>query len=75
MSDLTFRLANPEDASFLARCVREVSHGVVDALLLGLLPGIGPEHILSMVLRDTSSHFSHKNCVLACEEKTPVGQL
>ena len=75
MSDLSFRLASPEDASFLAGRVREVSHGVVDALLLGLLPGIGPEQILSMVLRDTSSHFSHKNCVLACEENRPVGLL
>lgn len=60
-----FRPATVDDAPVLADRIREVSPDVVDSLLLGLLPGIGVESILTMVLRDTASHFSYKNCVLA----------
>ena len=60
----SYRQATADDAPFLAKCVREVSHGVVDGLLEGVLPGLDAEAILSMVLRDASSQYSYKNCVL-----------
>ncbi|MBO4335186.1 MAG: GNAT family N-acetyltransferase [Desulfovibrio sp.] len=75
MDELSFRQGSPDDAAFLAHCVREVSGGVVDALLNGLLPGVGSEQVLSMVLRDTSQHYSHKNCVLAFMGQQCVGLL
>ncbi|MBR3664009.1 MAG: GNAT family N-acetyltransferase [Desulfovibrio sp.] len=75
MDELHFRQGLPDDAAFLAHCVCEVSGGVVDALLSGLLPGVASEDVLSMVLRDTSSHFSHKNCVLANLGQKCVGLL
>jgi len=70
-----FRLAEPADAPELAARIREVSPEVTDILLKGLLPGIGPEQILAMVLRDASSHFSHRNCVLAELDGRPAGLL
>ncbi|MCR5814454.1 MAG: GNAT family N-acetyltransferase [Desulfovibrio sp.] len=75
MDELSFRQGTPDDAAFLAHCVREVSGGVVDVLLKGLLPGIDSEQLLSMVLRDTSQHYSHKNCVLGFLGQNCVGLL
>ena len=66
MSDsLTFRPATAADAAALATCIHEVSAGVVDVLLRGLLPGVSVRDVLTMVMRDASSHYSHKNCVMA----------
>ena len=75
MSELNFRQAEASDAPFLAQCVTEVSQGVVEALLDGLLPGISATQVLTMVLQDDSSAFSHKNCVLAELEAKPQGLL
>lgn len=76
MSDqLSFRPATADDAAFLSARIHEVSAGVVDVLLHKLLPGIGTRDVLGMVLRDTSSHFSHKNCVVAEYQNAPVGLL
>lgn len=62
---LFFRPATADDAPALAVHIHTVSAGVVDALLHGLLPGIGVRDILTMVLRDAGSHFSYKNCIIA----------
>ncbi len=70
-----FRPALADDAPVLATCIQEVSPEVVDTLLHGLLPGISVETILIMILRDTSSHFSYKNCVLAELDGVPAGLL
>ncbi|WP_297672431.1 GNAT family N-acetyltransferase [uncultured Desulfovibrio sp.] len=70
-----FRPATDDDAPALAARIREVSPEVVDSLLQGLLPGISVENILTMVLRDASSHFSHKNCVLAELDGAMAGLL
>ncbi|MBO4369278.1 MAG: GNAT family N-acetyltransferase [Desulfovibrio sp.] len=75
MNTLSFRLAVAEDAPFLARCITDVSAGVVDFLLEGLLPSVNVLQILTMVMRDTSSFFSHKNCVLAEKNGQNVGLL
>lgn len=72
---LTFRQAGADDANFLSARIHEVSAGVVDVLLYKLLPGIGVRDALAMVMRDTSSHFSHKNCVIAEYQDKPVGLL
>ncbi|MCR4667422.1 MAG: GNAT family N-acetyltransferase [Desulfovibrio sp.] len=75
MNELSFRLASPEDASLLAKIVITVSGGVVEALLDGLLPAVSGEQVLTMVLRDASSHYSYKNCVLAEQGGEIVGLL
>ena len=76
MSDaLGFRPATAGDAAALAARVHEVSAGVTDVLLRGLLPGISVCDVLSMVLRDASSHYSHKNCVLAKYQGRMAGLL
>ena len=76
MSDsLTFRPAAAADAAALASCIHEVSAGVVDVLLHGLLPGVSVRDVLTMVMRDASSHYSHKNCVLAEYEGRMAGLL
>lgn len=63
--DPVFRPATESDASILAAKITEVSPDVVDILLKDLVPGISAESLLTMTLRDTSSHYSYKNCVLA----------
>ncbi|MBQ7618359.1 MAG: GNAT family N-acetyltransferase [Desulfovibrio sp.] len=75
MNDIAYRFAGKDDANFLAKIIREVSAGVVDALLHDLLPTVGPEKILSMVLGDTSTHYSHQNCLLAEQGIERVGLL
>lgn len=70
-----FRPATADDAPILAARIREVSPDVVDILLHGLLPGISVESILAMVLRDASSHFSYRNCVLAELDGSVAGLL
>ena len=70
-----FRPATAEDAPVLAQKIREVSPDVVDTLLKGLLPGIGVENILSMALRDESSHYSFRNCVLSEVDGALAGLL
>ena len=76
MSDgLGFRPATAGDAAALAARIHEVSAGVTELLLRGLLPGISVEDVLTMVLRDASSHYSHKNCVLAEYQGRMVGLL
>ena len=72
---LTFRPATVADAPALAACIHEVSAGVVDVLLRGLLPGVSVQEILTMVMRDASSHYSHKNCVMAEYEGRMAGLL
>lgn len=63
--DPVFRPATESDAPTLAAKIIEVSPDVVDILLKDLVPGISTESLLTMTLRDTSSHYSYKNCVLA----------
>lgn len=70
-----FRPATRDDAPALAARIREVSPDVVDTLLRGLLPGFDVESILATVLRDASSHFSYRNCVLAEAEGEIAGLL
>ncbi|MBQ7606847.1 MAG: GNAT family N-acetyltransferase [Desulfovibrionaceae bacterium] len=72
--EICYRQATADDAPFLAHLVRQVSGGLVDALLDGLLPGVTPEQIVSMVLRDTSSQWSYTNCLLALDDE-PAGLL
>lgn len=76
MSDeLSFRPATAGDAAALAARVHEVSAGVTALLLHGLLPGVSACEVLTMVLRDASSHYSHKNCVLAEYQGRMAGLL
>ncbi len=75
MSDISFRMAEKGDVPFLARTISQVSAGVVELLLEGALPAVSSLHILEMVLRDASSHFSFENCVLAEENRVPMGLL
>ena len=75
MSDIAFRMADAHDAPFLARTIAVVSEGVLAQLLDNVLPGISSEAILEMVLRDGSSHYSYKNCVLAERDGESTGLL
>lgn len=75
MPSLDFRPALPDDAEWLAERVNEVSAGVASLLLRGLLPGLGVETLLTMILRDAGSHYSHRNCVLAEVDGRPAGLL
>ncbi|MBQ3681548.1 MAG: GNAT family N-acetyltransferase [Succinimonas sp.] len=70
-----FRAAAADDTPALAACIREVSPDVVDTLLKGLIPGINPEYVLTTALRDDSSHYSYRNCVLAEIAGNPAGLL
>lgn len=70
-----YRMAKQEDAPFLAHCVRDVSHGVVDALLSGLLPNVSAEQLLTMVMGDSSSQYSYTNCLLVEMSAKPIGLL
>lgn len=74
-SELFFRPATVEDAPALATHIHEVSVGVVDVLLCGLIPGIGAPDVLTMVLRDTGSLFSFKNCVVVEKHNAIAGLL
>ena len=74
-NDIVFRMATTDDAPNLAEKIHEVSPEVVDFLVKGLLPGIGVYEILTMVMRDESSHFSYKNCVLAEIKNKTAGLL
>ena len=71
---MRFVKAQECDAPVLAKILREVSKDVVDCLLKDLLPGVTSEQILTMVLSDTNSHFSYKNCLLA-RESTVQGMI
>ena len=73
--DLSFRPATAGDAAALAARIHEVSAGVTELLLRGILPGISVCDVLTMVLRDASSHYSHKNCVLAEYQGRMAGLL
>ncbi len=76
MSDVpVFRPAAEDDAPVLAEKITEVSPEVVDTLLGGLVPGINTENILAMALRDSTSHYSCKNCVLAEVDGRTAGLL
>ncbi len=65
MDEPVFRPGTEGDIPELASRIKEVSPEVVDTLLKGLLPGISAEHILTMALRDKSTHYSYRNCVIA----------
>lgn len=72
---LQFRPALPDDAEMLALLIEEVSAGVVPLLLHRLLPGISASRLLSMVLRDESSHYSYRNCIIAENTQQTAGLL
>lgn len=48
--ELNMRLAGEDDVPAVAHILNVVSEGVIEHLLTGVVPGMGPEKLLQMVL-------------------------
>lgn len=61
---IQIRMAGPDDAEVVASILTEVSEGVIEYLLSGMLAGVSPTKILAMVLSRASGHLDLKNVLL-----------
>lgn len=61
---IQIRMAGPDDAEVVASILTEVSEGMIEYLLSGVLAGVSPTKILAMVLSRASGHLDLKNVLL-----------
>lgn len=62
--ELNMRFATEDDAPIVARILTDVSEGVVEHLLEGVVPGMSPESLLRMVLMRGQGTYDLRNVVL-----------
>ncbi|EJX06679.1 protein containing GCN5-related N-acetyltransferase domain protein [gut metagenome] len=72
--NINIRMAQQDDAEVVASVLTEVSEGVIEHLLGGLLPGMSPAKILEMVLSRGSGNLDLKH-VLLVEVDQKLGGL
>lgn len=73
--ELNMRLAAEDDVSAVAHVLNDVSEGVIEHLLTGVVPGMGPEKLLQMVLMRGQGTYDLNNIVLFEVRGTLAGLL
>lgn len=72
---LVLRLARESDQDLAARIIHEVSDGVTQTLLGGLLPGKRPEEILSLAFARRIDPYRIENVVMLEVDNKPAGMF
>lgn len=71
----TFHPATPDDADQIAEIVIKASHGVVDHLLGGLIPGLSSKALLSAAFVKGEGPYTTDNIIKAVREGVITGLL